>query len=485
MAKNKIKVGLSDIKSSVKEVTKSVKSLSDLAEDFFNSMSSSMKSLLEKNKDTTDSIEGSYDDMFTSIEKRGQSAVRTLDSYFASLKKHGIDMGNMFNASKAKQQAVNTALYDVATGKMTATTEQVTALSQRKHDIDSALNQGMFVPVAKALRDSVSRSTLGQLGFSNFTSAITSGYDRYASKRDELRQSFNEAQANFEEQRKALIVKRNDTRRLVAQGQMSPNDAEKAQADIAKGLTDIASKSEASKLAMSEASTAELTSFVKGATGDLFIDLAIIAAKALADLFKEAKKMIDDVATYSLSSSYIVNSQARQQALQYGLSDAQNYAFTQTKSLMGISSDEDMYYMNQNQRQMFSTLMSREMEFYNRLNSNGTLEGLQEMQMDFAILKQEFIATVGEFIVDNKETIINFAKMGLEALTFIANVLSGIFKGISYLNPVNWFKGMSGSKSITVNTSNAFYGSDGKSASDISNTITDKERVALSNFFNS
>ena len=485
MAKNKIKVGLSDIKASVKDVSKSVDALSDKAESFFNFVTESMHDFVKANKNTTDSVSDLYDDMFDGIEKRGKQASRSVESYFANLKKHGLDMNNLFTMRRRKQSAVNTALYGVATGKMTATPEEVGRIAWKKETLDKSLSPSIFEPMVKGLRNTFVQSTLGRAGFGNLATSMTSGYEQYRSRQRELQSSYSDAQARYSERRGELLKESEKIKGLVAQKKMAPEVASGEQDRIAKELTDISSKSEAAKLALTEASTAETTSFIKGATGDLLTDLMIIAVKELMSLFKEAKKMIDDVSTYSLSTSYKVNAQARQQALQYGLSDAQNYAFSQTKQILGVSSDEDMYYMNANQRAMFSNLMSKQEDFYNRLNSNGTLNGLQEMQIDFAMLRQEFVATVGEFIVDNKDTIITFATVGLEALKAIATVLNGIFKGVSYLNPLNWFKAGGSSNVVTVNTTNRFYGSDGKSASEISNAISDKERVALSNFFNS
>lgn len=485
MAKNKIKVGLSDIKASVKDVSKSVDALSDKAESFFDFVTESMQDFVKVNKNTTDSVSDLYDDMFDGIEKRGKQASHSVESYFANLKKHGLDMNNLFTMRRRKQSAVNTALYGVATGKMTATPKEVGRIAGQKETLDKALSPSVFEPMVKGLRNTFVQSTLGRAGFGNLSSSLTSGYDRYKARQNELLESYSDTQAGYSERRDELMNESLKIKDLVAQKKMAPEVALGEQDRIAKELVSVSAKSEAAKLAMAKASTAETALFVKGTTGNVLADLAILAAQILISLFKDAKKMIDDVSTYSLSTSYKVNSQARQQALQYGLSDAQNYAFSQTKSIMGITSDEDMYYMNANQRAMFSNLMSKQEDFYNRLNSNGTLEGLQKMQIDFALMRQEFVATVGEFIVDNKDTIITFVTVGLDALKVIATILNGIFKGVSYLNPLNWFKSSGSSNVVTVNTTNRFYGSDGKSASEISNAISDKERIALSNFFNS
>ena len=79
----------------------------------------------------------------------------------------------------------------------------------------------------------------------------------------------------------------------------------------------------------------------------------------LKNIFEGAKKLTSEMASYNLSTSLFVNREAREQALQYGLSNSRNWAFTQAKSMLGIQSDEDLYYMNPAQRSAFSSLMNK------------------------------------------------------------------------------------------------------------------------------
>lgn len=230
-----------------------------------------------------------------------------------------------------------------------------------------------------------------------------------------------------------------------------------------------------------QASGATMSQFVKQGLGTLSAQLIQTAIKVGEKVVSEAKKVIESVATYSVSTSYKVNSEARNQMLTYGLSESQNYAFTQTKSLMGISSDEDLFWMNDNQRQMFSTLMSKETEIYNKMMSDGTLEGFQEMQIDLALLKQEFYANVVQFISQHKDLIINAMETGMGALTGIMYIVGGILTAISKLNPANWST-YSGNKTITLNN---YVSTTNSNASTIADETTNKTLASLSSYANS
>lgn len=199
-------------------------------------------------------------------------------------------------------------------------------------------------------------------------------------------------------------------------------------------------------------------------------------------ILNEAKKMINEVSTYAISTSYKVNSSARNQMLEYGLSESQNYAFTQVKSIMGISSDEDLFWMNDNQRQMFSRLMSKEMEIYDKMTSNGTLEGFQEMQIDLQLLKQEFYANVVQFIAQNKDLIITTIQTGTNALLSIMNLVSTISNAISKINPFSYNGALGGNRTITLNN---YVSTTNQNAEQIANETTSKTISQLMTYANS
>lgn len=222
----------------------------------------------------------------------------------------------------------------------------------------------------------------------------------------------------------------------------------------------------------------------------LFTDIGEKVANYLEKIYKQAKNTIDDISTYSLSTSYIIDSRARQQALQYGLSDTQNYAFTQTKQLLGISSDEDLFWLNSNQRAKFAELMEKESAIYDTMLSDGTLNGFQELKIDFAVLKQEYMASVVKFISENKDTIISFMNIGLNALQGILSVVSGIFNVINALNPLSdrfWFDRITGGSNTTYNITmnNSATASTKEQAENLTDILSERVATQLKTYFES
>lgn len=207
--------------------------------------------------------------------------------------------------------------------------------------------------------------------------------------------------------------------------------------------------------------------------------IEMMAIDMIIKIGKQAFKVIDDTAAYSVSTSYKSNTQAREQMLTWGLSESQNYAFTQTKKLMNMS-DEDLYWMNDNQKQMFSELMQKETEIYEQMTSDGTLESFQKMEIDMEVLKQEFYAYVVKFISENKDTIMYCMEAGVQ-------LLEGIMKVVSVLsNFSNWMTRLGNnlrntSNTITLNN----YISETSNSSDTASKVTDSTLASLATYANS
>lgn len=235
--------------------------------------------------------------------------------------------------------------------------------------------------------------------------------------------------------------------------------------------------------AAEELSSAFSANSIKAMIGTITGTIALEFIKVAIAIGKKAFEVIDETAKYAVSTSYIVSSSARDQMLKYGLSESQNYAFTQTKSIMGIQTDEDLYWMNSNQRAMFTELMQKETEIYEKMTSNGTLESFQKMQIDVALLKQEFYANVVKFISENKDTILNLMNTGVQLLSQIMNLVSTI-ASLNKYNPMNWLNNLlsnSGSKTITLNT----YVNEASNAEDTANKVTDSTLSVLATYANS
>lgn len=209
------------------------------------------------------------------------------------------------------------------------------------------------------------------------------------------------------------------------------------------------------------------------------------AIKVAKKIYEHTKQVINDTASYAISSSYTVNSQAREQMLTYGLSESQNYAFSQTKKIMGIDTDEDLFWMNDNQKQKFSELMEKETEIYDTMTSNGTLEGFQEVQMDLAILKQEFYAEIVKFVSDNKDLILNTMNTTITALSGLLQVASLIYKAINYTNPIYQIDKAFNGKSASSITLNTYVTSNSTDAEEVADKVTNSTLATLSTYANS
>lgn len=161
------------------------------------------------------------------------------------------------------------------------------------------------------------------------------------------------------------------------------------------------------------------------------------------------------MASYDTTTSLFTNSEARSQAMKYGISSSTNWALTKTANMLfgGTGNlDENIAYMNPAQKEMFATLMSKYSSWYDQLQSTGVLQRIQEFQLDFAMLKEELAIDFMNWFAQNKEVVLgaitgtfSVIKAISSVIVGIANFLGGVKSSDSVLN---------GSKAITVNISN-------------------------------
>lgn len=161
------------------------------------------------------------------------------------------------------------------------------------------------------------------------------------------------------------------------------------------------------------------------------------------------------MASYDTTTSLFTNSEARSQAMKYGISSSTNWALTKTAGMLfgGTGNlDENIAYMNPAQKEMFATLMSKYSSWYDQLQSTGVLQRIQEFQLDFAMLKEELSIDFMNWFAQNKDVVLgaitgtfSVIKAISSVIVGIANFLGGVKSSDSVLN---------GSKAITVNISN-------------------------------
>jgi hypothetical protein len=149
-------------------------------------------------------------------------------------------------------------------------------------------------------------------------------------------------------------------------------------------------------------------------------------AKGAWDVVKSFTDLKNGVATFATATSLITNATAREQQLKYGLSSSQNFAFTQAKSMLNIQSDEDLMYMNVEQRNKFLEYMQRYSKWYDQMESSGVLKNIQEMQLQFQELKQQLGMELLSWLAANKETIMICVKGIFEVIKQVANFVMAI-----------------------------------------------------------
>lgn len=180
------------------------------------------------------------------------------------------------------------------------------------------------------------------------------------------------------------------------------------------------------------------------------IDLKSIMTEVISNI-TSALNMKSGMATWNTGSSLITNSQARETRMKYGLSDNQAYALTQTMQMLGMStnSDEDLMYMNQQQKQVFNELMNKYDSWYTEFKNSGAAEELQRAQLEFAMFKQEISYKLLNWFAEHRDTIMNI-------LNFVMDTLENIFKLFEWLLNILPFS-KSSSKSSATSSDN--YGS--------------------------
>ncbi len=166
---------------------------------------------------------------------------------------------------------------------------------------------------------------------------------------------------------------------------------------------------------------------IKDKLGDMFESIG----DALTDFFKEtlkaAKERILEMASYDLANSLFTNASARQQALKYGIMDpAQNYALSQAMSELGMSSEEDLMFMNPAQQEKFAERMGYWSGKYTELANKDFFRTVQEFQLEWSEFKYDMELGMIEFFMQNKDTIKQVMEVGMQFMEGVLTLLSSI-----------------------------------------------------------
>lgn len=180
----------------------------------------------------------------------------------------------------------------------------------------------------------------------------------------------------------------------------------------------------------------------------------------VSDVFKnilgDMSNFIKTASTSDFGTSLIASSSSRSQQLRYGLTGAQNFALSQTMSMLGISGEEDLMYMNTGQRSLFTSYMEKYINWYNEVSSSGVLQDIQLMQLDFKMFRQELAMDLLNWISQNKDTIMDAVKATISAAKWIAEILLNIIKFFGNIGTGLF----GGSSSVSIDSANATMTSD-------------------------
>ena len=144
------------------------------------------------------------------------------------------------------------------------------------------------------------------------------------------------------------------------------------------------------------------------------------------ELVQGVLEEIQNMASYSLSTTLKINQNARDLALQYGLTDVQTYAYSKVKEEMGISSEEDVWLMTPAQQERFAERIGYYSGQYEKLTNKKFFESYEKFQARFNDLKQEVQMKLIEFFVTNEDDIMFALETSTKVLGSILDLISSM-----------------------------------------------------------
>lgn len=204
-----------------------------------------------------------------------------------------------------------------------------------------------------------------------------------------------------------------------------------------------------------------ITTLTKGfgkfnSTLNALTGISVKVSDVFENILGDMSNFIKTASTSDFGTSLITSSSSRSQQLRYGLTGAQNFALSQTMSMLGMSGEEDLMYMNTGQRTLFTSYMEKYINWYNEVSSSGVLQDIQLMQLDFKMFRQELALDLLNWISQNKDTIMDAVKATISAAKWIAEILLNIIKFFGNIGTGLF----GGSSSVSIDSANATMTSD-------------------------
>ena len=140
---------------------------------------------------------------------------------------------------------------------------------------------------------------------------------------------------------------------------------------------------------------------------------------AITSAFKDAWEELSNILNFSQLSS----SHTRELAFGYGFSSSEAYAWDKALGAVGLESEEDLFYANQQELAQFREAFEKYSNKYDELYDSGFFNKMQEYQFEMADFKNEMQLEIVEFFMNNKELI----KSGMEGMMTAAEILLKMF----------------------------------------------------------
>lgn len=215
------------------------------------------------------------------------------------------------------------------------------------------------------------------------------------------------------------------------------------------------------------------------------IKKAVAEIKKISDKVIKVLEKVQNVVDYSRLS----NKDVREQAFEFGFSPAENYAYTQTMDVMGLSSFEDLYFLTENQWKRFNDNFEKFQGRYTNLYDEGFFDAVEDFNYQITEWEEEMKYEFLQFLVNNKEDVMDFMDLGeniLELILKITSWLVGEGEGVkrrrraSEVAEIVGTGNSSTTKNITVTFSPVFngVGSETKASLDTSLSLV-KEQILL------
>lgn len=144
---------------------------------------------------------------------------------------------------------------------------------------------------------------------------------------------------------------------------------------------------------------------------------------------EEFSKIIDnalDELNNMLQFSQLSSAKTREYAFGYGMSSSQAYGFEKAMQMVGLSSEEDLWYMNPQEQRQFYDAMTKYSERYSQLYDQGFFETLQEYQYEMEEFKLDMQLEIIEFFMNNKDTIMTVLKFLMKSGEYVVQALGWI-----------------------------------------------------------